>query len=489
MATTAERRKRARILFVDDQKSAREVALRMFDDKSFDVSLAASVAEADELLAAQRPSVIVTDLRMPDVDGLEGLKRWREIDPDLPIILVTAFGTVETAVEAMKHGAFDYVRKPFEPKELLLVVERALEHRALVEENRALRSQIKRQRQDADLVYRSSQMAQVVDLVDRVAPTDFAVLITGESGTGKDVIARLIHRRSARADKAFVSLNCSAIPEHLLESELFGFERGAFSGAETAREGFFTKANGATLFLDEIGDMSVNLQPKLLRVLQDGEFYAVGSRQIARTDVRLICASNQDIPALVAQGRFRQDLYYRINTVRIELPPLRERPEDIAPLVEHFRTHLPEASHAPSGVSAAAMRLLLEYRWPGNVRELGHAVERAALVCDSEHIEPEHLPPEIRRDAKSAASSTAAAHAPASEHEHAHDALDGLDDEGGASPANLRDAREAFERAYFARLLQQTGGNVQKSAELAGIHRTTLYEKLAKLGIEIDRGS
>jgi len=306
-------------------------------------------------------------------------------------------------------------------------------------------------------------MSAVMDLIARVAPSDFSVLMLGESGTGKDVFAQRIHQLSSRAQQSFVSINCSAIPEHLLESELFGHEKGAFSGANQAREGFFAEADGGTLFLDEIGDMSLALQPKLLRVLQNGEFYRVGSRRLSKTDVRLVCASNRAIESLVERGQFRQDLYYRINTVRIDLPPLRERTEDIPALVAHFLQRL--AAHhprVPSSVSPTALARLLEYPWPGNVRELEHVIERASLVCDGDTIYPESLPRELRGTASSVPGAM------------------------GTVDKVFKDARRDFEFGYFVHLLDRAGHNVQKAADLAGLHRSTLYEKLAALGVPYD---
>jgi two-component system, NtrC family, response regulator AtoC len=450
-----------KILFVDDQKSARSLFVRILDKEKFESRAAESVVEAEALLNEHGADVVVTDLRMPGIDGLEGLQRFHKIDPDLPVVLITAFGSVETAVEAMKLGAFDYVRKPFEPSELIIVIERALQHRRLVKENAELRSQVAKQFQ-SDIVCESPAMQSIMALVARVAPSDYPVLIQGESGTGKDVFARLIHKQSLRAKGPYVSLNCSAIPEHLLESELFGYEKGAFSGADAAKEGFFSRADGGTLFLDEIGDMSTSLQPKLLRVLQDGEYYAVGSRKVSRADVRLVCASNQDIPQRVERGEFRKDLYYRINTVCISLPPLRDRVEDIPALIEYFLGRINEkAPSALVGVSRPTMHLLLDYAWPGNVRQLLHVIERAALISDGELLLPEALPIELKGDRQQ-----------------------------DAEPAELspfKEARRVFETRYFRRLLEETAGNVQKAAELAGIHRTTLYEKLGKLKIEVER--
>ena len=456
---------RPRILFVDDQRAARELFARLVDPERFEALLAESVEEAEELVRTEQPDVVVTDLRMPKVDGLEGLARFHAIDPALPVILVTAFGSVETAVEAMKQGAFDYIRKPFEPSEVEILIERAVAHRDLLRENARLRLEVERARGSGGIVCRSAAMTAALALLGRVAPTELSVLILGESGTGKDLIARRIHELSLRSGRPFVSINCSAIPEHLLESELFGWEKGAFSGAVGSKAGFFAEADGGTLFLDEIGDMSLALQPKLLRVLQDGEYYPVGGRRQRRADVRLVCASNQQIATMAQEGRFRQDLFFRINTVQIVLPPLRERPEDVPLLAEHFRGRL-EASgvRVPKRIAAPAMRALLEYPWPGNVRELGHVIERAALVCDGEEIGLDDLAPEIR----------------------------GAGGGGGARlPGELspyKEAKASFEREYFARLLEQAGGSVQRAAALAGLHRTTLYEKLERLGLAPGEG-
>ncbi|GMV42163.1 MAG: sigma-54-dependent Fis family transcriptional regulator [Myxococcales bacterium] len=456
---------RPRILFVDDQRAARELFARLIDPARFESLLADSVEAAEAVVRDERPDVVVTDLRMPKVDGLEGLDRFHAIDPDLPVILVTAFGSVETAVEAMKRGAFDYIRKPFEPSEVEILIERAVGHRNLLRENARLRLEVERARGSGGIVCRSASMTAALALLDRVAPSDLSVLILGESGTGKDLIARRIHERSGRAGRPFVSINCSAIPEHLLESELFGWEKGAFSGAVGSKAGFFAEADGGTLFLDEIGDMSLALQPKLLRVLEDGSYYPVGGRKARRADVRLVSASNQHIAERARDGRFRQDLYFRINTVQIALPPLRERPEDVALLAEHFRGRLGATGmRVPARIGASAMRALLEYAWPGNVRELSHAIERAALVCDGDAMEAGDLPPELRQGA---AVPTA------------------------VSPGELlpfKDARAAFERDYLTRLLAAAGGSVQRAAALAGLHRTTLYEKLEKLGIPHGEG-
>lgn len=451
--------KRPVVLFIDDQQAARDLFIRLLDPARFQPVVAPGVRAAEDYLRTGPADVVVTDLRMPDVDGLEGLERLHAIDPDLPVVLITAFGTVETAVEAMKRGAFDYLRKPFDPGELEIVIERALQHRQLLQENKHLRSQVARSNVPAEIICAAPAMQPVIRLITRVAPSDASVLMLGESGTGKDVFAQHLHKLSHRASAPFVSINCSAIPEHLLESELFGHEKGAFSGAATARDGFFAEADGGTLFLDEIGDMSLALQPKLLRVLQNGEYYRVGSRRLAKTDVRLVCASNQAMEDLVEKGQFRRDLYYRINTVRIDLPALRQRMEDLPALADLFLAKARQRDPAlPSRWSPAALQCMMDYHWPGNVRELQHMVERAALVTDGDVILPSALPDAMH--GKAPQRSTAV-----------------------SEDLPFKEARKSFEHSYFTRLLERCHHNVQKAAEEAGLHRSTLYEKLASLGI------
>jgi len=459
---------KARILFVDDNQAARDLFVQSINTESFEPSVASSVVEAERAIAGQMPDVVITDLRMPEIDGLEGMKRFHRIAPDVPIIVITAFGTVETAVESMKLGAFDYLRKPFKPSEIELVIMRALKHRHLLQENTRLRSEVTRQFSEGSIIASSKSMRAAMDLARRAASSEFPVLISGESGTGKDVLARHIHYSGKRSSKSFVAINCSAIPENLLESELFGHEKGAFSGAEKTQQGFFVKADKGTLFLDEIGDMSINLQPKLLRVLQDGSFYPVGGRTLVRTDARLICATNQNINKLLESGQFRQDLFYRINTIKIALPPLRERQEDIVLLAEHFLARLRESGHTVAErFSSEAIAMLKSYRWPGNVRELEHAVERITLSCDCSTVSVVHLPTEI-----SGLNSS----------EHVRIAP-GITTE--APVHSYREAREDFERSYFHQVLAAANDNMNQAANLAGLHRSSLYEKLIRLKIRV----
>ncbi len=444
------------LMVVDDLESARQMIKRALG-RSYAVYDFASVAEALPALERAEFDAIVTDLRMPGIDGIEGLRRFRSKVPEVPVVLVTAFATVETAVEAMKAGAFDYLRKPFEPEELEFVVARAVEHARIRRENARLRTALSGEFSIAGLVGRSQAMKDLVSILERIAPSDVPILIEGESGTGKDLLARASHAMSRRAGGPYVSLNMSAIPENLAESELFGHEKGAFTGAEQARPGFFAEAEGGTLFLDEVGLLPPPLQPKLLRVLQDGEYIPVGSRKARKANVRVVAATNEDLARSVKEGRFREDLWFRLRVVPLRLPPLRERREDVPLLVEHLvRKHALRLGRPPLLPDAEAMKALLDYSWPGNVRELEHALERALLLARGEAILLSDLPPEL---------------SPAHQ------------DSASGGEGRYRKARDAWERKFFEDLLREAGGSAAKAAELAGIHRSTLYEKLTRYGL------
>jgi two-component system, NtrC family, response regulator AtoC len=444
------------LMVIDDLDSARQMMKRALA-RSYEVYDFPSVAEALPALDRAEFDAIVTDLRMPGIDGIEGLRRFKAKVPDVPVVLVTAFATVETAVEAMKAGALDYLRKPFEPEELELVVERAVEHARIRKENARLKTALAGEFNVSGIVGRSPAMKDVVSILERIAPTDVPILIEGESGTGKDLIARAAHALSRRAAGPYVALNMSAIPENLAEAELFGHEKGAFTGAEQARAGFFAEAEGGTLFLDEVGLLPPALQPKLLRVLQDGEYIPVGSRKPQRANVRVLAATNEDLARNVKTGKFREDLWFRLRVVPVKLPPLRERLEDVPALVDHFvRKHALRLSRPPLQFDPEAMRALLDHSWPGNIRELEHAVERALLLARGEAITRADLPPEIA--------------APAQEN-------------GSSGEGRYRRARDAWERRFFEDLLREAEGSVARAAELAGIHRSTLYEKLTRYGL------
>jgi len=454
------------ILVIDDQAPAREILSRYLETIGYRPVTADSVARAQKILESEPIDAILVDLRMPGTDGLQGLRLFKKYDPQIPVILLTAHATVESAVAAMKLGAFDYMRKPIEFDELEIVVGRALEHRRLLEENRKLRAAIEDRYRLENLVGKSAPMQALFELIRKVAPSDVPVLITGESGTGKDLVARALHGLSTRAQAKFLSVNCAALPESLLESELFGHERGAFSGAVRDRTGYFREADGGTLFLDEVGDMTLAHQAKLLRVLESGELTPVGSEHSVHVDVRVLTATNQDLERMTKQGKFREDLLFRIETVRLHLPPLRERREDIPLLAAHFIEQAALGSPvAPPRLGAAAMRCLLEHTWPGNVRELAHAIEHAVLVADGEEIRPEDLPPRVIGKPASG---------------------ENIIPEGSMGQL-YRDVRRAFDRRYFRDILERAEGNVSAAAALAGIHRATFHKKLRELGLEAGR--
>jgi two-component system response regulator HydG len=451
------------LMVVDDLDSARQMVKRVLG-RSYAVYDFASVAEALPAVDRAPFDVIVTDLRMPGIDGIEGMRRFKAKVPEIPVILVTAFATVETAVEAMKAGAFDYLKKPFEPEELELVVARAVEHGRLRRENARLRSALAGEFSVQGIVGKSQGMKDVISILERIAPSDVPILIEGESGTGKDLLARAAHAMSSRAAGPYVALNMSAIPENLAEAELFGHEKGAFTGAEQAREGFFAEAEGGTLFLDEVGLLPPALQPKLLRVLQDGDYIPVGSRKPRKANVRVVAATNENLQKSVKEGKFREDLWFRLRVVPVRLPPLRERREDVPLLVEHFVSkHALRLARPPLRPDADAMKALIDHAWPGNIRELEHAIERGLLLARGETITLADLPPELAQPAQDAGP--------------------------GGSEGRYRRARDAWERKFLEDLLREAAGSVGKAAELAGIHRSTLYEKLARYGlVEKDGG-
>jgi two-component system NtrC family response regulator len=385
------------ILIVDDEKNYLIVLQALLSDVGYEVVTADDARKALEIVRSHDLDLVITDMRMPGMDGMEFLARLQGQSPELPVIMMTAYATVEKAVEAMKRGAFDYITKPFKNEELKLTVRKAIDMHRLVRENRLLTQELQHRFSFGNIVGRSRAMRMVYELIEKVAQTRATVLITGESGTGKELIARSIHFNSQRRDKPFISVSCSALPESLLESELFGHERGAFTGAYTLRKGRFELADGGTLFLDEVGDMAPALQVKLLRVLQEMDFERVGGTKTIHVDARVLAATNRDLRREVEQGRFREDLYYRLRVVQIEVPPLRERHDDVPLLVHHFLRKVASANGVPAKrVSEEALRLLCQYSWTGNVRELENVVERAVILCGGEEIGPQDLPEEIR---------------------------------------------------------------------------------------------
>ena len=449
----------ARVLVVDDEKSMRDLLAITLEKQHFEVTVADGGQTAIATLRREPFDVVITDLRMPGIDGSGVIETALERYPGIVGIVITGYGTMKDAVDAIKRGASDFIAKPFQFDELMHVLQKAIEQRRLKSENAYLRSQLEERYQFEGILGRSRPMRALFQLLETVARSSSTILITGETGTGKEVVARAIHHSSPRRAHRFVALNCSAIPETLLEAELFGHVRGAFTGAVGTRQGRIEQAHKGTLFLDEVGTMSTGLQMKLLRTLQEREFERVGDSHTIKVDVRFIAATNSDLTRMVAEGTFREDLYYRLNVIPIELPPLRERRDDIPLLVTHFLEKF-----SPGGamhVSQAAMRALMAFSWPGNVRQLENAVERSvALGAGRNEIDIADLPPEMHATPQAAATPF----------------ID-FPDEGLDLPAYL----SSIERDLIRQSLERTGGNRNKAAELLRIKRTTLVEKLKRL--------
>jgi two-component system response regulator HydG len=386
----------ATLLVADDDPGLRESLERTLTREGYRVVLASDGRAALERVQAGGVDLIVTDLRMPGLTGLELLRAAKAIMPDVDVILLTAFGTVEEAVKAMKDGAYDFLTKPFRREQLIKLVDKALERRDLIEQNKALKKQLEDIRAKGQMIGASPSFRRMLTLVDQIADSSATILIQGESGTGKELVARTIHERSGRRAGPFVAVNCAALPETLLESELFGYEKGAFTGAAGRKEGRFELANGGTLFLDEVADLSLVTQPKILRVLQEGEFERLGATRSIQVDVRIVAATNQDLADMVKDRRFREDLYYRLNVITVRVPPLRERHEDIRVLAQHYlRVYAAKNGRKLEGFSNEALERLESYAWPGNVRELENLIERTVLLARKDRIDAEDLPEEV----------------------------------------------------------------------------------------------
>lgn len=385
-----------RLLIVEDEDTLRSSLKRVFIREGYEVDVAPDAETAIELVREKVYDLIVTDIILPNMDGIELLKHIKEEIPEQIVIIITAFASLETAVESLRAGAYDYVVKPIIHEEIKQIVRNALKQKTLQKENLYLKRQIKRQYDFSKIIGESDSMRKIINEVKKIASARSNVLLLGETGTGKELIARAIHFNSNRADKPFIPINCSAIPENLLESELFGHVKGAFTGAIVTKKGLFEEASGGTIFLDEIGDLSINLQSKLLRVLEDQEIRPVGGTQSIKVDIRFISATNKDIVSAVKEGSFREDLFYRINVITIKLPPLRERKEDIELLVRHFIQKFSiELGKKVNDIDEEALRYIKKYNWPGNIRELQNVIERAILISDSSIISSEHLPEEM----------------------------------------------------------------------------------------------
>ena len=450
------------ILIVDDERAIQTTLRGVLEDEGYHVSAVGSGQDAIGRLAEESPDLIFLDIWMPGMDGLDALAEIMRLRPEVAVVMISGHATIETAVKATKLGAYDFIEKPLSLEKTLLAAARALEHSRLERENRALREQIQR---GQEIVGRSPLIEELRQQIATAAPTNGRVLIHGENGSGKELVARAIHALSTRREGPFVEVNCAAIPEELIESELFGHERGAFTGAVARHRGKFEVADGGTLFLDEIGDMSLKTQAKVLRVLEEQAFERVGGKDTIRVDVRVLAASNQDLKEQIAQGRFREDLYYRLNVIPIEVPPLRRRKEDIPALVEHFiRLFSAENGKRPKTVSVEGLAYFLSYDWPGNVRELRNMVERLVIMAPRDVIGPENLPPPLRPK-----------EAPAGAEEVQRE-------------KTLKEAREAFERAYILAELRAHDSNVTRTAEKLGIERSHLYRKLKGHGITPSKG-
>ncbi|HDZ24613.1 MAG TPA: sigma-54-dependent Fis family transcriptional regulator [Desulfobacteraceae bacterium] len=448
------------ILVVDDDKGHRTMLKTLLSGWGY------SVAEADDgsiaiEMARENPfDLVLMDIRMVKVSGLEALAKIKAINPSIPIIIMTAYSSVETAVEALKKGAYDYLTKPLDFDELHLTMERAMDHTHLKEENRLLKASLGEKFDRRNIIGNSPQMVRLFETIAQVAPSEATVLITGESGTGKELIAGAIHYNSERKDGPFIKVNCAALTETLLESELFGHEKGAFTGAHRRKEGQFSLADGGSLFLDEVSEMPLSMQVKLLRVIQEREFTRVGGEEVIQVDVRIIAATNKDLAQEISSGRFREDLFYRLNVVTLQMPPLRERKDDIPLLLEHFLESFAQKNRKTiKGVTPQAMARLVSYDWPGNVRELMNAVERMVVLARGDYVGEPDLPPIILEQAEGPASGQ------------------GTKD----LPADL--PLEEVEKASILKTLESAGGNKSEAARRLGITRRTLHKKLKKYGV------
>jgi two-component system response regulator GlrR len=439
-----------KILVVDDDRNLLDLLKMRLESANFEVMTALNEEEAIKTVQGQVFDLSIVDLQLVHQDGISLMEEFHLILPNMPVIILTAYGSIESAVEAMKRGAYSYLTKPFDPQELLLQIERALENRRLTFEIKRLKGLLEERYDFANLVVRSEKMKRVLEMVSQIAKTESTVYIHGESGTGKELIAKAIHLASERKNKPFVAINCAALPETLLESELFGHEKGAFTGAIRSTKGLFTQAHEGTLFLDEIGDMPLSIQAKLLRALQERQFYPIGSEKPIEVDVRVIVATQKDLEGHVKQGLFREDLFYRIHVIPIHLPPLRERKEDIPLLVEHFLKKFSEQfKKEVKGLAPQAMQKLILHEWPGNVRELENTVEYAFVMTQQDTITEDFI----------------------------------LQTKGILSQEPLKplkEARDAYEKGYLIHLLEICEGNVSKAAKLAGKYRADFYDLMKK---------
>jgi two-component system nitrogen regulation response regulator NtrX len=449
------------ILIVDDEPAILNTLTRILEDEGYQVAVAKSGAEALKAIRAEPPDLVLLDIWMPEMDGLETLKRAREQAPNLLVMMMSGHGSIETAVKAIKLGAYDYIEKPLSLENVTLRIRHALDQRRLREENLTLRTKVEAR---FELVGNSPAMQRLLQLIAVAGPTNSRVLISGENGTGKELVARAIHIRSSRRERPFVAVNCAAIPETLIESELFGHEKGAFTGATAQKRGQFEQADSGTLFLDEIGDMTLNTQSKVLRALQEQQFNRVGGNKMIKVDVRVIAASNKNLSQEIEKGTFRDDLFYRLNVLPIEVPPLRERKEDIPLLVRHFlRTHAQQEGLKEKQISTEALEAMQGYDWPGNIRELRNLVERLLIMVPGPMIEA----PDVSVFLHAKPGTPSPVISPARQYD------------------SLRDARNAFEREYITRKLREHNWNVSRTADDLKIERSHLHRKIKLLNVEL----
>ena len=449
------------ILVIDDKDSMRTMLSRTLQEEGFQVDAVEGGPRGLELARLKSYDLALTDLKMPEMDGLQVLSTLKEIDNDMAVVIMTAYGTVETAVEAMKNGAYDFITKPFDPDHLNVVIQRALENRRLLAENSLLREELAQNLGFSDIIGQNEKMREVSKMIQKVAGSDTSVLLQGESGTGKELFARAIHNLSPRRDKPYVAINCAAIPGELLENELFGSEKGAYTSSVTRKMGKFEIADSGTIFLDEIGDLEVSLQAKLLRVLQQKKFERLGGTKMVSVNVRVIAATNMDLNEMIKKKQFREDLYYRLSVFPITIPPLRERPDDVKPLAEYFiDKYIRDMKKPMKTLSREATNLLEKYHWPGNVRELENTIERSIILAEGKKITPDHLAIRLRSTNEIRLREGA-----------------GLKEIGSY-------AQRQAERAAIIRVLKQVRGNKRKCSEVLKIDYTTLFDKIKKYTID-----
>jgi DNA-binding NtrC family response regulator len=451
----------ADILLIDDEKSVRTTLALMLQKVGYRVEEATGGGEGIEKFKTRFFDIVITDLKMEPLDGLAVLREVKAANPSSEVLVMTAYSTVESGVEAIKLGAYDYIQKPFDKDELLLLIGKALEHKNLKHEVEQLQSELKEKYRFENIIGNSKEMLDVLGMVSKIAKTESTVLVSGDSGTGKELIAKAIHLNSRRKNRSFITINCGAIPENLQESELFGHIRGSFTGAIRDKRGLFQEADGGTLFLDEVGETALSTQVKLLRFLQDGEIRRVGDVDPVNVDVRLIAATNKELPKLIEEGRFREDLFYRLNVIPIHLPPLRTRKDDIALLVTHFlKKYSEKEKKSITSVSPEAMKVFTGYRWPGNVRELENVIERGVILTNHSSIIPEDLPQTLRDS-----------------HKRGPELPDMLEEQ----------TLEEVEKHYILKTLDKYQWNQKQAADTLGISTTTLWRKLKTYGIEPKR--